>query len=103
MKNFLGDKFKEYWGIVTYVIILAYTIFNFKNLISGATNIIGIISPFIIGIAIAFVLNLIMVIFEENIFSFLDNKKYIKYSKFKMTIISSFNFYTCIYGNYRIN
>lgn len=83
MKNFLGDKFKEYWGIVTYIIILAYVIFNFKNLISGAGNIMGIISPFIIGIAIAFVLNLIMVIFEKKIFSFLDNKKYIKYSKFK--------------------
>ena len=66
MKNFLGDKFKEYWGIVTYVIILAYVIFNFKNLISGTGNIIGIISPFIIGIAIAFVLNLIMVIFEKK-------------------------------------
>lgn len=92
MKNFLGDKFKEYWGIVTYVIILAYAIFNFKNLISGATNIIGIISPFIIGIAIAFVLNLIMVIFEEKIFSFLDNKKYIKYLKFKrpLSVFSTF-------------
>lgn len=92
MKNFLGDKFKEYWGIVTYIIILAYAIFNFKNLISGAGNIMGIISPFIIGIAIAFVLNLIMVIFEEKIFSFLDNKKYIKYSKFKrsLSVFSTF-------------
>ena len=92
MKNFLGDKFKEYWGIVTYVIILAYAIFNFKNLISGATNIIGIISPFIIGIAIAFVLNLIMVIFEKKIFSFLDNKKYIKYSKFKRPLSVALTF-----------
>ena len=92
MKNFLGDKFKEYWGIVTYVIILAYVIFNFKNLISGAGNIIGIISPFIIGIAIAFVLNLIMVIFEEKIFSFLDNKKYIKYSKFKRPLSVALTF-----------
>ena len=92
MKNFLGDKFKEYWGIVTYIIILAYVIFNFKNLISGAGNIIGIISPFIIGIAIAFVLNLIMVIFEEKIFSFLDNKKYIKYSKFKRPLSVALTF-----------
>jgi predicted PurR-regulated permease PerM len=92
LKNFLGDKFKEYWGIVTYVIILAYVIFNFKNLISGTGNIIGIISPFIIGIAIAFVLNLIMVIFEEKIFSFLDNKKYIKYSKFKRPLSVALTF-----------
>ena len=92
MKNFLGDKFKEYWGIVTYIIILAYVIFNFKNLISGAGNIIGIISPFIIGIAIAFVLNLIMVIFEEKIFSFLDNKNYIKYSKFKRPLSVALTF-----------
>lgn len=92
MKNFLGDKFKEYWGIVTYIIILAYVIFNFKNIISGAENIMGILSPFIIGIAIAFILNLIMVIFEEKIFSFLDNKKYIKYSKFKRPLSVALTF-----------
>ncbi len=92
MKNFLGDKFKEYWGIVTYIIILAYVIFNFKNIISGAENIMGIFSPFIIGIAIAFILNLIMVIFEEKIFSFLDNEKYIKYSKFKRPLSVTLTF-----------
>lgn len=76
MKNFLGDKFKEYWGIVTYTIIIAYVIFNFKNIISGGKNAIGIISPFIIGIAIAFILNLVMRIFEERVFKVLDSKRY---------------------------
>ena len=56
MKDFLGQKFKEYWGIVTYIIILAYVIFNFKNIISGVENIIGVLLPFIVGIAIAFML-----------------------------------------------
>lgn len=83
MKNILGDKFKEYWGIVTYVVVLVYAIFNFSNLISGVKGIIGIISPFIVGIAIAFVLNLVMKIFEEKIFNFLSDKKYKKYLKFK--------------------
>ena len=64
MKNILGDKFKENWGIVTYVVVLVYAIFNFSNLISGVKGIIGIISPFIVGIAIAFVLNLVMKITE---------------------------------------
>ena len=76
MKNILGDKFKEYWGIVTYVVVLVYAIFNFSNLISGVKGIIGIISPFIVGIAIAFVLNLVMKIFEEKIFNFLSDKKF---------------------------
>ena len=79
MKDFLGQKFKEYWGIVTYIIILAYVIFNFKNIISGVENIIGVLLPFIVGIAIAFMLNLVMRIFEERVFIFLDNKKYQKY------------------------
>ncbi|SCJ46896.1 pheromone autoinducer 2 transporter [uncultured Clostridium sp.] len=92
MKNFLGDKFKEYWGIVTYTIIIAYVIFNFKNIISGGKNIIGIISPFIIGIAIAFILNLVMRIFEERVFKFLDSKKYSKYSSLKRPLSVALTF-----------
>ena len=92
MKNFLGDKFKEYWGIVTYTIIIAYVIFNFKNIISGVENIIGVLLPFIVGIAIAFMLNLVMRIFEERVFTFLDNKKYQKYSRFKRPLSVALTF-----------
>lgn len=92
MKDFLGQKFKEYWGIVTYIIILAYVIFNFKNIISGVENIIGILLPFIVGIAIAFMLNLVMRIFEERVFTFLDNKKYQKYSRFKRPLSVALTF-----------
>lgn len=94
MKNILGDKFKEYWGIVTYVVVLVYAIFNFSNLISCVKGIIGIISPFIVGIAIAFVLNLVMKIFEEKIFNFLSDKKYKKYLKFKRPLSVFFTFIT---------
>ena len=92
MKDFLGQKFKEYWGIVTYIIILAYVIFNFKNIISGVENIIGVLLPFIVGIAIAFMLNLVMRIFEERVFIFLDNKKYQKYSRFKRPLSVALTF-----------
>lgn len=92
VKDFLGDKFKEYWGIVTYIVILAYVIFNFKNIVSGGANIIGIISPFIIGIAIAFILNLVMVIFEKKILYFLDYEKYKKYSKFTRPLAVTLTF-----------
>lgn len=94
MRNFLGDKFKEYWGIVTYTIIIAYVIFNFKNIISGGKNIVGIIAPFIIGIAIAFILNLVMRIFEERAFKFLDSKKYSKYSSLKRPLSVALTFVT---------
>lgn len=94
MKNFIGDKFKEYWGIVTYTIILAYVIFNFKSIIAGGGNIIGMISPFIIGIAIAFILNLVMRIFEERVFSFLNSKKYKRYEKLKRPISVTATFLT---------
>ena len=92
MKNFLGDKFKEYWGIVTYIVILAYVIFNFKKIVLGGGNIISIISPFIIGIAIAFVLNLVMVIFESKLLKFLDYEKYKKYSKLKRPLSVTLTF-----------
>ena len=92
MKDFLGQKFKEYWGIVTYTIIIAYVIFNFKNIISGGKNAIGIISPFIIGIAIAFILNLVMRIFEERVFKVLDSKRYSKYSSLKRPLSVALTF-----------
>ena len=79
MNSFLGEKFKQYWGIITYIIILSYAIFNFNDIINGGKNILSILSPFIVGIAIAFVLNLVMRIFEKKIFAFLDSKKYKKY------------------------
>ena len=92
MKNFIGEKFKEYWGLVTYTIILGYVIFNFNNIIYGGKNLLGIISPFIVGIAIAFVLNLVMRIFEEKVFSFLDSKKNLRYSSLKrpLSVASTF-------------
>lgn len=92
MKNFFGNKFREYWGIVTYIIILSYVIFNFKNIISGGSDIIGIFSPFIIGFAIAFILNLVMVIFEEKLLYFLDYEKYKDYSKFKRPLSVTLTF-----------
>ena len=92
LKNFIGEKFKEYWGLVTYTIILTYVIFNFENIILGGRNMISIISPFIIGIAMAFILNMVMGIFEKRIFKFLDNKNYVKYSNFKrpISVVSTF-------------
>lgn len=92
MKNFLGDKFREYWGIVTYIIVLAYVIFNFKKIVSGGGNIIAIISPFIIGIAIAFVLNLVMMIFERKLLNFLEYEKYKRYSKLKRPLSVTLTF-----------
>ncbi|MEN8075412.1 AI-2E family transporter [Clostridioides difficile] len=92
MKNFLGDKFREYWGIVTYIIVLAYVIFNFKKIVSGGENIIAIISPFIIGIAIAFVLNLVMMIFERKLLNFLEYEKYKRYSKLKRPLSVTLTF-----------
>lgn len=96
MNSFLGEKFKQYWGIITYIIILSYAIFNLNDIINGGKNIVSILSPFIVGIAIAFVLNLVMSIFEAKVFAFLDSKKYIKYKGVKrplsvlLTFISVF-------------
>lgn len=94
MKKLLGDKFKEYWGVITYTIVLAYIIFNVTSLVDGAQNFLGIISPFIVGIAIAFVLNLVMRIYEIKVLKFLDSKNFLKYKKLKRPLSVALTFIT---------
>ena len=86
MKDIFGKKFKEYGGLITYTILFTYLIFNLPKIFEGGKSLLGIISPFIVGIAIAFVLNLLMKVYERNVLKFFDNKKYNKYVGLKRPI-----------------
>lgn len=59
---------------ITYAILLFMALWNLEGILSLAGKAIGIISPFLYGIAIAYVLNLLMRLFER-LFSFMDRSR----------------------------
>ena len=61
--------------IVAFGILLYLTLSNFDAVKSSVDNFIAILSPFIVGIAIAYLLNMPMRFFEEKVFKRFRNKK----------------------------
>lgn len=80
MKILKDEKTKNYFLLITYTILLAYVFLNLGTVGSVIGTIIGYLSPFIIGVCIAFVMNLPMKAYEEKLLTkFIKNEK----SKFK--------------------
>lgn len=70
----INNKFKQNILLGTYLIVLYFVLLNIKYVVGSFGNVIGILSPFIIAFAMAFVLNLPMKFFEKNVFYFLDKE-----------------------------
>jgi len=68
--------------MITYAILLLALLMNLKWVLSLVGKVISIISPFLYGIAIAYVLNLIMRLYER-LFSFMDRSRNIIVRKLK--------------------
>ena len=83
MNNEGKSKLKQYILIATYIIVLSFILLNLSVLKSGLGTTLSILSPFTIAIGIAFVFNLPMKLFENKVFSFLDNQKYSRAKKLK--------------------
>ncbi|NLW02269.1 MAG: AI-2E family transporter [Clostridiaceae bacterium] len=60
--------------MITYAVLLLAGLFNLGSLISFIGKVISLISPFLYGIAIAYVLNLLMRLYER-LFSFMDKSR----------------------------
>lgn len=88
----INNNIKEFLMIGSFLIVIYFALLNIKYFINGFENILNILNPFIIGFAIAFVLNLPMKVFENKLFSFLDNKKYSKYKGLKRPLSILFTF-----------
>lgn len=82
----LNEKTKETLLIVTYAIVLIFALFNLKTLFSILLFILKLFMPFIIGLAVAFVLNILLKIVETKVFSKLNKKRNETLEKFKRPI-----------------
>ena len=67
MKIIKDKKLKSNIILVTYVIVLAYIFINFKSIGNFLIDILLVIKPFIIGVALAYVINIPMRFFEKKV------------------------------------
>ncbi|MGI6123631.1 MAG: AI-2E family transporter [Acetivibrionales bacterium] len=73
--NEIGTRLKGYFLLITYAILLYLAVSNIKSVIGFLGKITLVLSPFILGILFAYVLNIVMVFFEGHLFHKLDKSK----------------------------
>ena len=91
MKFIRDEKTKNYFLLITYAILLAYVFLNLDTVWNVVVTIIDLIKPFIIGVCIAFVLNIPMKFFEEKIEYLLYGYSH-DYSKIYQSVDASFDY-----------
>ena len=72
---FNDKKLKGALIVVTYAIVLAFVFMKYSTIFGGVGYITSLIKPLILGIAIAFVLNIPMKFFERKLFGNLEHSK----------------------------
>lgn len=71
----INSKLKPYILLSTYIIVLAYVVLNISTVWTFLRGILGVLSPFLTAIGIAFVLNIPMRLLEEKVLFFMDDSK----------------------------
>ncbi len=78
--------------LVTYAIVLIVALLNMNATMSFLGWVFAILNPFIIGLVIAFVINIIMTKLEANVFKFLDKPKFKLWHKMKRGVCLTLSF-----------
>lgn len=87
--EFKNNKIKDYIFLSTYIILLIFFFINIKDIMNFLYKFLGILKPFIWGIAIAFILNIPVKLIEKN----LGNGKFFKGIKRSFSITLTFLFF----------
>jgi len=76
MDNLEKREFKKYILLISYAILFYYLVTNLQKVLGVVGTAFGILAPFIIGFALAFILNKPFVFFRDKVFKgLIDNKK----------------------------
>ena len=75
-RDWIGNlKFtKKILFYITYTVVLIFALFNLKEIGSWIGHFVGMAYPFIMGISIAFVVNVLLKFYEERVFAFLNRR-----------------------------
>ena len=72
---------KDIIFIITYVALIIFALVNFESILKFIQNIVNIFSPFLLGIILAFALNVLVNFIERKVFGKVKNGKF--WSKIK--------------------
>ncbi|WP_302826423.1 AI-2E family transporter [Anaerofustis stercorihominis] len=75
MDNLEKKEFKKYILLISYAIVFYYVVTNLNKVLGVVGTAFGILSPFIIGFALAFILNKPFVFFRDKALKVLIDKK----------------------------
>ena len=75
---------KDIIFIITYVALIIFALVNFESILKFIQNIVNIFSPFLLGIILAFALNVLVNFIERKVFGKVKNGKF--WSKIKRPI-----------------
>ncbi len=90
--NEWGNKLKGYIILITYAILLYLAVSNISDVIAFLGNILAVLSPFILGIVFAYILNILMSLFERKLYCKLDQSKksFVRKLKRPLSILTTF-------------
>lgn len=74
--NLSKDTMKKIMFLIVFTILIAVVLFHIDVVLNGVSVVIGILTPFIIGVVLAFIINLPMNFYERNIFTEKLKEKY---------------------------
>ena len=80
--------------VILITIAVIFGLFNTEKLLTVLNTLVAVFYPFLLGICIAFVLNVILKMYEEHVFAFLNRKKYKLWMRFRRMICIALTYLT---------
>jgi len=87
--EFNKKNIKHLLGIITFAIVLFWALQNLQSVASFTSTLLGLLAPFIIGLSLAFIINVPMKVLENRLFSFkgMRNNKTIQVLKRPVSMV----------------
>lgn len=92
--RFTKKVFRGVLLIILITVAVIFGLFNTEKLVAVFNTIIAVSYPFLLGICIAFVLNVILKMYEEHVFAFLNRKRYKLWLRFRRMICITLTYLT---------
>lgn len=81
---------------ITYTVILVFALFNLKEIRDTIGYFVGMLYPFLMGISIAFVVNVLLKFYEERVFAFLNRRGFRLWERCRRGVCVVLSFLTLI-------
>ena len=95
-RRFTHQVFRGALLIVLIAIAVVFGLFNTEKLLAVLNTLTSVFYPFFLGICIAFVLNVILKMYEEHVFAFLNRKNYKLWNRCRRMVCIALTYLTVL-------